>query len=365
MKLDTLQIRHFRNLQDVVLTPSPAINFLIGKNGSGKSSLLEAIHYLGFGRSFRTSKHKNVIQYQQDLFTVFCDSSLDGKGLKLGISRSLNEDTLISINGNRSNKIADLVSQVPLQIFTPQSSDILTGSPKQRRKYLDWGLFHVEPSFLKLANSYTKSLKHKNALLRVTNSSSIENVEQSSFWDQEVSTLGEELTKRRQEYVERLKSYIYSNLKQFLPEFSLEISYYRGWEKDLSLLDSLKKNVAKDRKNGFSSVGAHKADLRLKVEGLAAAEVMSRGQLRMLMAAMQLAQTQLLNDDSGKTCVFLLDDIGAELDSSKREVFIDKLLESQNQLFVTAIEKEQLDFIEKYKHKKMFHVEHGQVREEI
>jgi DNA replication and repair protein RecF len=364
MKLDNIQIQHFRNLHDVVINPSPSINVLVGPNGSGKSSLLEAIHYLGFGRSFRTSKHKHVVQYEQQNFTVFSKCSLNDSVCKLGISRSLSDETVVSVDGRRSNRIADLVSLVPLQIFTPQSSDILVGSPKLRRRYLDWGLFHVEHSFLSLANNYTKSLKHKNALLR-TSKLDAHHEQQNTYWASEISRLGQDLSLMRTNYLDRLKLHINSNLEQFLPEFNIEISYYRGWERGLTLHESLSKNYEKDRKNGFTSVGSHKADLKLKADGVVASETMSRGQLRMLMAALQLAQTQLLYQELGRTCVFLLDDIGAELDESKRELFIDSLLESNNQLFVTAIETKQLEFMKKYNHIKMFHVEHGQVKEEI
>lgn len=364
MKLDNIQIRHFRNLNDVVLNPSPSINVLLGQNGSGKSSLLEAIHYLGYGRSFRTLRNKNVVQYNQQKFTVFCKCSQGDSVFNLGISRSLVDETVVSLNGKRSSKIADLVSLVPLQIFTPQSSEILVGSPKLRRRYLDWGLFHVEHGFLNLANNYTKSLKHKNALLRAAKHDEHQE-RQNSYWSSEVSRLGLELSLMRNNYLDRLKLYINSNLEQFIPEFNVEISYYRGWEKGLTLHESLLKNFDKDKKNGFTSVGCHKADLRLRVDGIAVSDILSRGQLRMLMAALQLAQTQLLYKELNRTCIFLLDDVGAELDESKRELFIDSLLESNNQLFVTAIEKKQLEFMTKYKYKKMFHVEHGQVKEEI
>ena len=363
MKLDNIQIQHFRNLQNVVLCPSPSINIVTGKNGSGKSSLLEAIHYLGFGRSFRTTKHRSVIQHQQEKFTVFAQCSVDKSDFKVGISKFLNDDTVVSVDGTKSGKISDLVSLVPLQIFTPQSSDIVVGSPKLRRMYLDWGLFHVEQSFLSLSKGYSRSLKHKNALLR-SHKVDLHHEEQNRYWDMELDRLAQEISDLRENFLSRLKEYIYSNLRQFLPEFSLEISYYRGWEKGLTLGESLGKNYIRDKKNGFSSVGSHKADLKLKLDGMPASELMSRGQLRMLMAALQLAQTQLLYSELGRSCVFLLDDVGAELDALKRELFVDGLLESNSQLFVTAIEQQQIEFTKKYKYKKVFHVEHGQVKEE-
>jgi DNA replication and repair protein RecF len=131
------------------------------------------------------------------------------------------------------------------------------------------------------------------------------------------------------------------------------------------LAEAILKNSQKDRKNGFLSVGPHKADLRIKTQGALAHEILSRGQLRMLVAAMQLAQTQYLHRYTSKTSIFLLDDVGAELDEEKRKVFISRLNTSDTQLFVTAIDIKQLEFLKNYNDKKVFHVEHGQVREEI
>lgn len=362
MKLGLVQIRNFRNLEEVAFRPSHNINFLVGENGSGKSSLLEAIHYLGFARSFRTNKHKNVIQHDKQDFTVFCEAFVQERKLKLGLSRSVDDSFSVSVDGIRSTKVAALVSELPVQVFTPQSSDLLLGPPKLRRRYLDWLLFHVEHEFYAKANSYQKVVKHKNALLR---KGAGEDSDESKFWNTQFLTLGLELTQRRSKMLDtELKPLILSNLHHFLPEFSFEISYYRGWEKDLSLEESLVKNAERDRRVGYTSIGPHKADIRIKLDGVLAHEVLSRGQLRMLVAALQLAQTQYLHSYTKKTSIFLLDDIGAELDVVKRELFIDKLLGLKAQLFVTAIEKQQIAFINKYNDKKMFHVEHGQVREE-
>jgi DNA replication and repair protein RecF len=362
MKLDLVQIRNFRNLEDVVLHPNHSINFVVGENGSGKSSILEAIHYLGFARSFRSNKHKHVIQRDKPKFTVFCEACVEQRQLKLGLSRGVDESFSVSIDGVRSTKVASLVSELPVQVFTPQSSELLLGPPKSRRRYLDWLLFHVEHSFYEKANSYQKVVKHKNALLR---KGIVDTSEQAKFWNMQFLALGLELSEYRSNILDlKLKPLILANLEHFLPEFSFEISYYRGWEKDLSLQESLLKNSERERRLGYTSIGPHKADIRIKLDGVLAHEVLSRGQLRMLVAALQLAQTQYLYSYSKKTSIFLLDDIGAELDAGKREVFIDKLLALNAQLFVTAIEQQQIPFINKYTDKKMFHVEHGQVREE-
>lgn len=363
MKLDKVQIKQFRNIQDLSLSLNKHLNVFIGENGSGKSSILEALHYLGFARSFRTSKHATVINSGKNSFTVFCRcSDRDGEAKSFGIQRTLDNSCTVNINGHKSRKATQLVSELPIQIFTPQSSDLLLGAPKLRRKYLDWGLFHVEPSFNIDAQTYSKALKQLNAIYR---NQSLNHTNRP-YWVSLVANIGERLTEYRQSIVNNhLITLINSNLKVFLPEFSFEISYYRGWEKGLSLAECLQKNTTKDQRYGFVSSGPHKADLRIKLRGMNAHEILSRGQLRMLVAAMQLALTEYLNFSTNKTTVFLLDDIGAELDEEKRQTFIKKLSGLNSQLVITAIDKSQLDFLNNYNDKKMFHVEHGQVTEEI
>ena len=354
MILDKLQISHFRNIDDLSLSVNKSLNVFIGENGSGKSSILEALHYLGFARSFRTQRHKNVISHEKSGFTVFCSTVVED-------GRHIDDRCVVNINGQKSKRATDLASYLPIQIFTPQSSDLLLGAPKLRRRYLDWLLFHMEQSFNLDFQLFNRSLKHLNALYK-----SNRPVQGLEYWHQILCENGEEISTKRASLLNgQLIHLINANLKEFLPEFCFEISYYRGWEKGCTLSDAVMKNRLRDQKNGFLSVGPHKADLRIKIQGVNAQEVLSRGQLRMLVAGMQLAQTQHLHTKTAKTSIFLLDDVGAELDEEKRKVFISRLNTSDTQLFVTAIDIKQLEFLENYNDKKVFHVEHGQVREEI
>lgn len=362
MKLETIQLSHFRNISSAELRPSQSLSVITGKNGSGKSSLLEAIFYLGFGRSFRTSKHRSVIQHNEDAFSVFAKGTdEDDRPFKIGIERKDTDQFTCAINGKHSHRLADLVSLIPVQLFTPQSTDLVIGSPSERRRFIDWGLFHVEQSFHSLFATYSKLLKQRNALLKqqVSLTSS-----ESRYWQEQLVVTGEKLNLMRKDYMEALKPLFKVISSEFLPEFSLEISYYKGWEKDASLSEALEKKYEYDSRVGHTSSGPHKADIRFKVNGINAQEILSRGQLRMAVAALQLSQTALFSKQTNRKSIFLLDDVGAELDIDKRERFIDGLLGMDTQIFVSAIESEQLEFVDKYNDKKMFHVEHGRVSEE-
>lgn len=362
MKLDRVQLTDFRNIKSADFTPSRSLSLISGKNGSGKSSVIEALYYLGYGRSFRTNKHESAIQHDAERFSIFTRCTNDsGEQSAVGLQRSRHEQFMCSINGNHSHRLADLVSLIPVQLFTPQSTDLIIGSPGERRRFIDWGLFHVEHQFNLMFQTFQKLLKTRNALLkRQANIDSPEN----AYWEQQFITVGEHLNTQRKDYVSRLQPIFNAICSEFLPEFSLEISYYKGWEKDASLTDSLLRKREYDSKVGYTTSGPHKSDLRFKVDGSLAQEILSRGQLRMAVAALQLSQTKLFQQETNRKSIFLLDDVGAELDIDKRERFIDGLIAMDTQLFVTAIEREQLEFIDKYKDKKMFHVEHGHVKEE-
>ncbi|MBD3585816.1 DNA replication/repair protein RecF [Salinimonas sp. HHU 13199] len=362
MKLSNLQLTQFRNIDAAHISPSHQLTVVTGKNGSGKSSLLEAIYYLGFGRSFRTKKHHSVIQHEASSFNVFASGEDEqGNIFKLGLERSREDNFRCSVNGEHSHRLSDLVSLLPVQLFTPQSTDLILGSPSERRRFCDWGLFHVEHSFNSLFQTYTKLLKQRNALLKQNSNL---NAPEHAYWQQHLVATGDKLNLMREGYISALKPIFNRICSDFLPEFSLEISYYKGWEKEASLSESLDKKLDYDSKVGHTSVGPHKADVRFKVNGINAQEILSRGQLRMAVAALQLSQTALFSEQTSRKSIFLLDDVGAELDLDKRERFIDGLLTMDTQIFVTAIEKQQLEFVDKYNDKKMFHVEHGHVKEE-
>ena len=363
MKLDLVQINGFRNIDGLSIVPDGKLNFFLGANGSGKSSILEAIHYLGFTRSFRTAKHKHVIQHDKQNFTVFAQINSNDTQCRIGLSRTVDDECLVSIDGLKSKSAVDLVSKLPVQIFTPQSSELIIGPPSLRRKYLDWLLFHVEPNFALTFSNYRRCLLQINASYKMLKAPS---QGPDQFWLEQLGLYGDELCSLQESLMlSEFIRFIHYNLQEFLPEYSFDISYYKGWERDLSLKENIEKNYERDRKRGFVSVGPHKADLRIKIDGVIAHEVLSRGQIRMLVAALQIAQTQYLQLKLDKSVVFLLDDIGAELDSLKQELFINSLLNTGSQLFVTAIDKKQLSYLSKYQNKKLFHVEHGQVREEI
>ncbi len=361
MRLDKVQISQFRNIKDAVLEPASCLNIIIGENGSGKSSLLEALHYISYGRSFRTNKYQHLINHNADRFTLFAQAShIGGHTDKVGVTRTKSGHIEMKINGERLSRIADFASTMPTQVFTPQSSELLSGSPGGRRSFVDWGLFHVkQKDFFQISKVYAKVIKQRNASLKARSL----DPHQQKYWLDQIAVFGDKLDVLRQDYIQAFTPVFYQKIDKFLPEFSFDFAYYRGWEKGLALSDSLAKSQTRDAQYGFTGSGPHKADLKIKVQGKPVQEVLSRGQLRLLTAALQLAQSQLLYEFRQESCLFLLDDLGAELDEHKRKMFLQQLVATDAQIFVSATEPGQV-IMDDLPTRKVFHVEHGQVNEE-
>lgn len=366
MHLSLVQLAQFRNFEQVAFSPCKSLNIIHGANGAGKSSILEAIHLLGFGRSFRTNRQNSVVKHSMDTATVF-SRLIDEDGLeqRIGCTRHKSDGFEFSINGERTKKLSDVVRKIPMQIFTPQSSDLIIGQPMLRRRFVDWALFHVKHGYADLMSAYTKTLSQRNALLRnhVNTGKAIDS-QQFNYWTDSLCRYGNLVSDARKTYLAAINAEVVALYSQFIPEFKIELRYNTGWDKGTELEESLVLKKSRDLQYGYTTVGPHKGDIKFTVNGLSAAEILSRGQLRILVSILQIAQMKMFSSLSNKSTIYLIDDIAAELDEKTREHFLDLILETNTQVFVTAIETSQFEFTNKYNDKKVFHVEHNQVNEE-
>lgn len=359
-----IRLDKFRNFLDVELFPHKNLNVIYGDNGAGKSSVLEAIHVLGFGRSFRTSKPDSFINYDATSSSAHCQFSKDNESMSLGFTRSRSSGFEFSVNAERTKKKADIARLLPVQIFTPQSSDLILGPPIGRRRYIDWLLFHVEQRFQLQNSQFQACLNHRNALLKQKGLNSKASFKEQDVWRNQLAVLGESITNSREAHILRLNAEISTLYEQFCPELNIVLRYNKGWDKESSLLEAIENKTDKDLLRGITSCGPHKADIQFLVNGKNAAEFLSRGQLRLLVSILLLGEVVLLKQITGKQSLFLIDDISAELDEENRQKFISTVLQQNTQVFVTAIERRQMSFIHNYKQKKVFHVEQNHVIEE-
>ena len=356
MAISRLIIENFRNLSAVDLEFDHGFNFLVGKNGSGKTSLLESIFYLGHGRSFKSSVTTRIIRYEQPHFTLHGRIQERQHQWSVGLQKLRQGNSIVKINGEDGNKIADLAHLLPMQLITPEGLTLLNGGPAFRRAFLDWGLFHHQSYFHAAWSNLYRLLKQRNAALLQTY-----DYGQLKIWDVELTKLAHQVSQWRAKYAEALRPEIEQTCRLFLPELEISLSFHQGWEKDSDYGELLKQNFERDKAIGYTVAGPQKADFRFKANGLPVEDVLSRGQLKLLMCALRLAQGEHLMAQKNRHCIFLIDDFASELDESKRALLAERLQNSGSQVFVTAISQDQLQQMQPSQ-QRVFHVENGVIR---
>lgn len=366
MALSQVLINDFRNLTKVELQPlTCGFNFLYGQNGSGKTSFLEAIYYLGHRRSFRSLSAERLIRYDSDRFNLFSNiNDQNGRTVPMGIERLQEGDFRVRMNGEDIATIAELAAFLPIRLINVHSHYLLEGSPSFRRKYLDWGIFYQNQEFNAVWGRFKRLLKQRNAALRMRASPG-----ELLSWTGEFAEAALSFHQLRLDYLDQLlpflRAILNKGLSPFLDLSGLSIEYQPGWDLNEAYPELLTASLFKDLERGYTQYGPHRADLSLKINRIPAKEVLSTGQQKLLVCGMMLAQGALLAKLVNKQPIYLIDDLPAELDAQGRGWLISTLAEQQAQIFVTAVEQEAMSEIlaQVGSPVKMFHVKHGTITE--
>lgn len=349
MSLETLTVQNLRCLRQASLELSPGRNLITGANGSGKTSLLEAISLLGRGRSFRTRNSERLVTHGESRLVVHGRTG----GLNhptIGVQVARGEATVAKIGGEFTRSLADLSQVLPVQVIEPGVHKLIEDGAFRRRRWMDWAVFHVEPGFVETWSGYTRALKQRNAALK-------QSPGQVGAWDAEVIRLGQLLSTSRRAMLERLQPFWKEAIAELLGR-DVELGYSQGWPKDLTLKDALAACRDRDIIKGQTHAGPHRADAVVKLDGKLARDSLSRGQQKLVAVALILAQLRLLQDLLSSVPVLLLDDPAAELDGSKLTAFISQVGKLRCQLIVTSLSGDQNPFGQP---DAAFHVEQGRV----
>jgi len=350
LSLKQFRANGFRCLAETVLNPDPKLNLITGANASGKSSLLEALFYIGRGRSFRGSSNRELIQTGHSGFTLFAELSQGEQAHRVGVEIA-NGERRVRVNGE-SGTGTDLARLLAVQAIDPEIHELVHGGPEFRRRYLDWGVFHVKHDFLELWRRFQKALRQRNASLRLG-----EPDNQVRLWDAELVQHGEAIDVLRSQYLESFLPLFESICNEFLT-FDSICTYKRGWSSNVGYQDALNASWDRDRAFGSTQVGPHRADLTLQVHDRRAKHRVSRGQQKMLGSTLVIAQTRFVAERGQDDLVLLVDDPAAELDRDNRGRLFDMLQDMPAQMFVTALEPADLPWS---KQGEMFCIEHGKV----
>jgi DNA replication and repair protein RecF len=348
-----LQIENIRNLARVNIDPSPNLNVLIGVNGAGKTSVLESLVVLSRGRSFRTNQANELIGPEGDAFRVFAETqNHPEKTCRLGLERS-GKHWRARKNGADLSQLSQLTRELPLVVMEPNSHLLVSGPPETRRKYLDWGMFHVEHAFLDTWRRFSKILKQRNAALRLRQDAVLDSI------DDVFSEHGSRLGRMRRLHSQAINERVQAMLKELSPGLkNIKLEYSDGWAKN-SLHESLLAGREGDLVRGSTGSGPHRADVLISYKGSSARSVLSRGEQKVLSAALLLSQVEILSEQ-GEIPIVLLDDLASEFDQDHYERVLSVSLKSGRQVWVTGIQERSVD-----SNHKTFHVNHGEVQEMI
>jgi len=355
--LTQLHLEGVRNLVNTDLKPGQGINLITGENGAGKSSLLEAIHILSTGRSFRTSHIRDVIRH--DLKQLLVSGSVSGKHdeIPLGVEKST-QKIRARLNRKPVKRISELTKALPLVLLHPSSYTLLTGEPAKRRAYLDWGAFHSKSEFHQHWRGYKRVLEQRNAAIRKL--SSRVDIE---IWNEQLARFGEFVHQSRSEYLQAINKIIPEIHAKLGFDYEINCEYRPGWNQETSLLEALQHSIDRDRQLKYTYAGPHRADLWVKLDGHKADSIASRGQLKLTTLLLLLSQAVYYQKHSGSACVLLLDDLPSEFDQNHLEKIISVVKDSEAQCFITTIEPDAIPDSNRTD-TTLFHVEHGKIKKQ-
>jgi len=326
MILSEIKIHSLRNILTAHLNLSERFNFIIGHNGSGKTSILEAFYLLSCGHSFRSREISPIITHQQAVLTVF-GRAKDGE--TISIQKSSTQPTLIKLNNQMCQTTSQLAYALACQVVYSDIFQIIDAGSSVRRSVLDWGLFHVKHEYLSVWKAYKQVLKQRNALLK-SNAPYLQFIP----WDKQLSELAYRLHALRMEYFTPWEQEFSKILIQ-LTDSPCLISYFKGWDKkntNKTLEDILAESFLSDKHKSYTQYGAHQADIIFETQDTKAKHILSRGQQKIVLIALKLAQARLLNKD----CLFLFDDLAAELDEKHQIQLFNYLAQSRGQYVITS-----------------------------
>ena len=331
MTLRRVQVTDFRCLHQADLELDSNFTLIIGPNGSGKTSLLEAVYVLGRGRSFRTRRLEPLIRSTAERMMVVGEAELPERRVTLGVEGSP-AGLRARIGGERVTSLAELAWVLPVQIIDPEIHRLIEEGPNRRRRFLDWGVFHVEHSFVEHWQRYQQALRQRNAALKARQGRPA-----VTAWDAELVRYGESITEARRRYVEQLGP-VAAAVAARLLGLELVLAYRPGWATGTELRAALEGSLTKDQDLGATQVGPHRADLAIRLQGASVRDRVSRGQQKLLAALLLLSQIRLFPTNSRARPTLLLDDPAAELDSAHLAALLDEVRAQPLQLVVTTLQ---------------------------
>ncbi len=368
MYIEKIELKNFRNYNDLELGFNKNVNLILGNNAQGKTNLLEAIYISAIGRSFRTSHDSDLIRFseQNSFIKVYAkkdylDTSVEIILIDKGKSGSLTEK-YIKKDKKSISRSSELLNNILIVIFSPEDLKIVKDEPDKRRKFIDRELSQISAKYFSTYSSYKKALIQRNAFLK----EEPYDHEVLDILDSQLSKYGSDVMIMRSEFVEKISS-ISSNIHAGITGNSekLEITYQPciklAENQEKVFYESLKKAFSSDSRNRTTTIGPHRDDISFFVNGIDMRSFGSQGQQRTCALSLKLAELTLIKEETGEDAILLLDDVMSELDFSRQEYLIDTM--KSNQLFITTTQIDE-SILEKFTDASIFNIENGKIKEQ-
>ena len=349
MIIHSLKLRNFRNYEEIELLPHPGVNILFGQNGSGKTNLLEAIHYCALGRSHRTSQDKEVVLKGADMAAVGVQLQKTGARMDVQVKLTPNDvrKKSVYVDRKRAGRLSDLMGHVQCVIFSPEDLMLVKEGPSIRRRYLDMMLSQLSTAYFTALQQYQKALDQRNALLREAKKGARLDAAMMDAFEEAMAAQCAVVIPLRRKMVshtafiagEKYESISGRENEQFamtyeccVPEKEDVVTYAR---------EMLRDNRQEDVFRASTSFGIHREDIALTLKGREMKVFASQGQIRTAALSMKLAQLEVFRGETGEAPILLLDDVMSELDMTRRTRLLEEI--SGVQTFITCTDESDLD----------------------
>lgn len=335
-EIQLLKLQNFRNFKTFELELAPKINFIAGENGTGKTTILEAIHFLAYGKSFRAKELNRMIHQGEKSFTLFLKGFDAEHPFQVGMQRSSHE-SINRLNGETPKNLSEFAEVLPLLLIHPESFQFLTGGAKMRRQLVDWGVFYHYPESRLHYAVIRKALKQRNQALKQHAPR-----EHIKLWETTCYKSCEALDQLRSDYVAKLSKECFKLLGNFSDQHHLSIEYDRGWPMDEALSSCWDRSFTQDLRSGYTEYGPHQADLKINSRKKPARDMLSRGQQKTFISTLKLSQGLIFQDFTNRKPIYLFDDLASELDKTHRVQLKDQIAAQNCQVILTSIQKDKV-----------------------
>jgi len=365
MYFKELEIKNFRNYEYCRESFNPGINFIIGENGQGKTSLAEALYIMCLGRSFRTLKDKEMISFGKDQSVVRSVVRKNERNIKTEIILNRFDKKNIRINGLRK-KNSDLSDNILIVVFSPEDLKIVKEDPDKRRRFINREMSQINPAYYEYLVRYTRILNQRNYLLKTENT----NISYLNVWNEELAIYGAKIIYERNRFIKKLNKIssrihkdITDGLEELLIEYDCSIEKNPDYFEKQEIIKNafyevLTNNTKLDILKRTTGYGPHRDDIKIYVNGKDVRKFGSQGQQRTAALSLKLAEIKLIEEESGETPVLILDDVLSELDRQRQDYLINSLNNIQVFLTSTDIRNEITD---KFEEKNFFIIKEGKV----